>query len=241
MAEDDSKVFEELATLEMDFEKAELDILKYSTKLLNPLYKKRKETIKRIPSFWRTVLEQGGEEIDQYVNPQDGELLESILSIELERAEADPRTFTLKFEFEDNDFLEDNVITKTFTYIDKKSDKEEEDSEDITDAAKIKYRSTKSDIKWKAGKNLIRTKAGATPSFFTFFDWENSEDESKQDVFDRAHEVALYIAEDLYPNAVKLFTEATEEEEEDEDEEIDLEDEDDEDDEEEEPPKKRRK
>lgn len=85
-------------------------------------------------------------------------------------------------------------------------EEEEEDSEDITESARISYKSTPTPITWKAGQDLTKTKAGQPPSFFTFFSWVNSDDEGKKDVFENAHEVAILIAEELYPNAVKLFS-----------------------------------
>ncbi|ODQ70475.1 hypothetical protein LIPSTDRAFT_5934 [Lipomyces starkeyi NRRL Y-11557] len=237
------QAYKDLSNLERDFEKAELEICKYSTEKLKPLYERRKAIVSKIEKFWGIALEQMGDDIDQYITPQDAELFECISSIEVDREETDPRTFTLTFRFKENSFLEDNNISKTFTYIDKQNDNEEEDSEDITEAGRIKYKSSKVDIKWKKDQDLTATPAGSPPSFFTFFDWENSDDESKKDVFAQAHEVAILIADELYPNAVKLFTEAVEEEDEDdEDEEIDLEDEEEEEEEEEEePPRKKSK
>ncbi|KAK9265177.1 hypothetical protein V1519DRAFT_15692 [Lipomyces tetrasporus] len=238
------QTYQDLSKLERDFEIAELDILRYSTQKLKPLYERRKEIVEKLEKFWGIALEQMGDDIDQYITPQDAELFEYLSSIDVDRDETDPRTFTLTFRFKENSFLEDSTISKTFTYIDKKDDNEEEDSEDITDASRIRYKSSKVNINWKKDHDLTVTPAGSPPSFFTFFDWENSDDESKRDVFAQAHEVAILIADELYPNAVKLFTEAVEEEDEDdEEEEIDLEEEDDEEEEEEEerPRKKSRK
>ncbi|KAK9325646.1 hypothetical protein V1517DRAFT_313944 [Lipomyces orientalis] len=218
------QTYQDLSKLERDFEIAELDILRYSTQKLKPLYDRRREIVEKLEKFWGIALEQMGDDIDQYITPQDAELFEYLSSIDVDRDETDPRTFTLTFRFKENPFLEDSTISKSFTYIDKKDDNEEEDSEDITDAGRIRYKSSKVNIKWKKDNDLTATPAGSPPSFFTFFDWENSDDESKKDVFAQAHEVAILIADELYPNAVKLFTEAVEEEDEDdEEEEIDLE------------------
>ncbi|KAK9248926.1 hypothetical protein V1506DRAFT_528196 [Lipomyces tetrasporus] len=235
------QTYQDLSKLERDFEIAELDILRYSTQKLKPLYERRKEIVEKLEKFWGIALEQMGDDIDQYITPQDAELFEYLSSIDVDRDETDPRTFTLTFRFKENSFLEDSTISKTFTYIDKKDDNEEEDSEDITDASRIRYKSSKVNINWKKDHDLTVTPAGSPPSFFTFFDWENSDDESKRDVFAQAHEVAILIADELYPNAVKLFTEAVEEEDEDDEEEIDLEEEEDDEEEEEEEERPRKK
>ncbi|KAJ8103184.1 hypothetical protein POJ06DRAFT_246833 [Lipomyces tetrasporus] len=200
------QTYQDLSKLERDFEIAELDILRYSTQKLKPLYERRKEIVEKLEKFWGIALEQMGDDIDQYITPQDAELFEYLSSIDVDRDETDPRTFTLTFRFKENSFLEDSTISKTFTYIDKKDDNEEEDSEDITDASRIRYKSSKVNINWKKDHDLTVTPAGSPPSFFTFFDWENSDDESKRDVFAQAHEVAILIADELYPNAVKLFS-----------------------------------
>ncbi|KAK9480970.1 hypothetical protein V1514DRAFT_349753 [Lipomyces japonicus] len=229
------RAFQELADLEGDFETAELEILKYSTEKLKPLYEKRRDVAANIPRFWAIVVDQAGDEFDQYVTPRDGALLEHISELDVIRDIEDPRSFTLVFKFFDNDFLENNLISKKFTYIDTKKEETEEESDDIIDEAKIKYKSTKSEIKWKKGKDLTKTKKGEPFSFFTFFDWENSDDESKTDIFDKAYEVAILLSDEVFPNASKLFTDAIEEEDdEEEDDEIDLEDDEDEDEEEDE-------
>ncbi|KAK9447303.1 uncharacterized protein V1518DRAFT_421887 [Limtongia smithiae] len=242
MADKTQAAFAELAKLEIEFEKADLEIAKYSAKLLQPLYEQRKAIASKIEKFWPLAIEQLGDEIDQYFTPQDAELIDFLEAIHLDRDAADPRTFTITFTFKENPFLETLVLAKTFSFVPKDivDGEEEEDSEDITEAGRIMYKSTKVPIVWKKGKELTAQKPGAPVSFFSFFDWVN--DEAGKDVFPKAHEVAVVIADELYPNAVKLFTEAVNEEDDgEEDEEIDLEDEDDDDDEEEddEPPKKR--
>ncbi|KAK7203819.1 hypothetical protein BZA70DRAFT_311990 [Myxozyma melibiosi] len=253
---DSQTVFKELSKLEHEFEQAEFEILKYSTKLLKPLYEKRKALLPKVEKFWSVAFEQIGEDLDQYLTPLDAELLESLDTIDLDRDETDPRTFTLTFSFKDNKFLETTTLSKTFTYVPKPSspeDDDDEDSEDITESARVSYKSTKAPIKWKQGQDLTKTKPGQPISFFTFFEWENKgeeEDAKGGDVFANAHEVAILIAEELYPNAVKLYTDALIEEEEDDEEEIDLEEmltieitdeEDDDEDEEDEPPRKKSK
>ncbi|KAK9466277.1 hypothetical protein V1512DRAFT_291814 [Lipomyces arxii] len=243
MTEDSTQAtFNELSKLETDFEKAEVQILKYSLGLLKPLYERRKELVKNIENFWAFVLQQAGEDFDQYLTPQDAELIEEVSDILVERDDVDPRTFTITFTFNENDFMDTTVLAKKFTYIEKKDDaKEGEDSEDITGASRIRYSSTKVPITWKEGKNLTETTEGSPFSFFTFFDWVGGEDSTEKDIFDKAPELALFFVEELYPNAVKLYTEAVDDEDDDSDEEeIDLEDDEEEDDEEEPPRKKNR-
>ncbi|KAK9461829.1 uncharacterized protein V1516DRAFT_663537 [Lipomyces oligophaga] len=241
MSESEESIFEELAKLEPEFENAEVDILKYSTKLFAPLYETRKNIIAKIDQFWPSVISQVGEEIDAHITPTDNEVIDCINSIEVTRDVEDPRSFTITFGFNENEYLESTTISKTFTFIPKLPDSFSGDT--VAEAERVVYKSTKVPLKWKPGKDLTETKPGEPYSFFTFFDWENSADKAEKDVFPAAHEVAILIADELYPNAIKLYIDALNEgESEDDDEEIDLEDEDDDDDEEEEePPRKRYK
>ncbi|KAK9472493.1 uncharacterized protein V1510DRAFT_416908 [Dipodascopsis tothii] len=202
--------FNQLAKLETDFEQAELDVLKYQTKTLKPLYARRAKIINALPRFWPIALEQFGEDIDQYITPQDAKLFEAIAGVDLERDEADPRTFTLTFTFDDNEYLDQKVLAKTFRYV-------AEEAADGEDGPRHKYVSDAVEIQWKPKKNLAKTKVGAPTSFFTWFAWQNAGGDH-EDVFEDAHELALALAEDLYPNAVKYYIEAIDEENESDDE-----------------------
>jgi hypothetical protein len=58
-------------------------------------------------------------------------------------------------------------------------------------------------IKWKPDQDLTRRNLGR-PSFFTFFEWAGGE----QDTFQEGEEVAAILADALYPDALKVWTEA---------------------------------
>lgn len=151
------------------------------------------------------------------------------------RPNQDPRDIKIVFEFEPNEYLESSslYIEKLFRYSSQKA----EASSFNADKEPSQLISEKVNIKWKKDRDLTKPTKGVAPSFFTWFSWTGEDN----DVFEDGEELAIFIAEDLYPNAVKYFTDALQENEENEDEEIDLENENGDNIPEVEPPKKKTK
>lgn len=180
-------VFAELNKLEARFHEAEDQLLKRQVELYKPLYEERDPLLSQIPKFWLTVIEES-QDIQELFNVEDLKLLDCLQSIKVTRDNADPRNFTVAMTFNENEFLEasDLTMSKKFT--------RSEDDEG--------YTSTPSSIKWK--KNITAGSKGARPSFFKFFDWTGDED----DVFSAGEEVALILADELYPDALKIWTDA---------------------------------
>jgi len=136
--------FEELQDLEHEFEEAENEIMRQQIKLTKPLYEKRNKTIAQIPNFWPLVLEQAPQEIDQYIQPTDSQVLSDHLtniSIEHFEIDKDPRSMIIKFEFSDNEYFEDKVIEKKFWHRQATGGWAGLVSEPVA-------------IKWKSGKDL---------------------------------------------------------------------------------------
>ncbi|KAI0124281.1 nucleosome assembly protein [Xylariales sp. AK1849] len=146
--EETSVTYEQLADLEREFEDAEVEIIRQQAALTQPLYEKRQKTVAKIGEFWPLVFEQAPPEIDTYIHPQDhAVLLQSLRSFSVSRFELDdggkgePRSFAIKFEFDENDYFEDSVLEKKFWHR----------------RAKTGWAGLVSDpvpIKWKAGKDL---------------------------------------------------------------------------------------
>jgi hypothetical protein len=91
--------------------------------LTAPLYARRHKTVSQIPNFWPLVLEQAPPDIDQYIQPSDSALLLSSLTslsvrhFQLEETPAgDPRSVSIRWEFADNEYFEDEVLEKRFWY-----------------------------------------------------------------------------------------------------------------------------
>jgi hypothetical protein len=91
--------------------------------LTTPLYARRHKTVSQIPNFWPLVLEQAPPDIDQYIQPSDSALLlSSLISLsvwhfQLEETPAgDPRSVSIRWEFAENEYFEDQVLEKRFWY-----------------------------------------------------------------------------------------------------------------------------
>ncbi|WDK12041.1 hypothetical protein CGRA01v4_03320 [Colletotrichum graminicola] len=145
---DTGVTYEQLADLEREFEEVENQIVRKQYELSKPLYEKRAAVISKIPNFWALVFEQSPAEIDEHIQPSDAALLLSSLKnvavsrpeIDNGQANGDPRSLTIRFEFNENEYFEDTVVEKTFWYRHSKS-----------------YSGLVSepvDIKWKDGKDL---------------------------------------------------------------------------------------
>ncbi|KAK1655597.1 nucleosome assembly protein [Colletotrichum phormii] len=139
--------YEQLADLEHEFEIVENEIVRKQYELSKPLYEKRAAIVSKIPNFWALVFEQSPPEVDEHIQPSDAALLlSSLKNISVSRPEiengsgGDPRSLTIRFEFNENEYFEDSVIEKTFWY--------------RHSATYTGLVSEPVDIKWKAGKDL---------------------------------------------------------------------------------------
>lgn len=129
-------------------------------------------------------------------------------SLKVVRDPKDPKEVDFIFTFEANEYLEDAslTITKSFSNI-----QSPDTQADVT--------SKKVPIQWKAGKDLTQTAKGAPASFFTWFAFEGN----GNDEFDEGADIAMELADEIYPHAQKIFLETFvgDSDEEDEEEELD--------------------
>ncbi len=190
--------------------------MKEQIRLYEPIYAKRSAIIADLPKFWPRVIEQVGYDIDRHITEIDARLLDSLLDFKVSRHDpTEPRNFTITLTFESNEYLQDTAITKVFS---------------LKSAKDPTLQSTKSSIAWKPNNDLTAIQPGGAKSFFHFFDWTGEERKKEMTEYE---ELAITLVEDIWPNAIKYYTESFEEEsEEDENAEIDLEADDDDDDEE---------
>ncbi|KAJ2901676.1 hypothetical protein MKZ38_001546 [Zalerion maritima] len=288
--EDTPVTYEELADLERQFDDVETEIIRKQFELSRPLYQKRHKIVSQIPNFWPLVIEQAPPEIDEYIQPSDSAvLLNSLSSLDVSRFEledagsGEPRSFSVRLEFAENDYFEDKVIEKKFWHRKGPRNWSGLVSEPV-------------EIKWKKGKDLtggllslarkaweeenawakdnpgkkqpkgltetqeaLRTSLENTGiggiSFFAWFGYigsniseeeskkeverrikargenlvdgvekaddskgedkgddggEDEEEEDDLEIFPDGEDLAICIAEDLWPSAVKYFTHAQE-------------------------------
>lgn len=187
----DPKVFAKLNAIEQRFNKAEEELLKKQVELYNPIYQERDPLLLQIPKFWVTVIGET-QELEELFNLEDSKLLDHLLSVKVARKTADPKNFSILMTFEENEFLDDSslILTKDFSRAKEGS------------AGGDEYTSKAVQISWK--KDVTAENAGGRPSFFKFFEWTGN----GQDEFEQGEEVALILADEVYSDALKIWTEA---------------------------------
>jgi Nucleosome assembly protein (NAP) len=145
------------------------------------------------------------------INCTDCKLLAHLQSFKVARDVSDPKEVEFVFTFAPNAYLTDDslVLEKSFSNV-----------QSPDPASKIT--STKVPIKWKAGKDLTRMVKGAPPSFFSWFAFEGKE--NGEDEFPNSADIAIALADEIYPHAHKIYQESNMEEIGEVDEDDDLED-----------------
>ncbi|TLD09369.1 uncharacterized protein PgNI_06901 [Pyricularia grisea] len=142
--------YEHLHEIQQEFEDAEVELVRQHVQITRPILEKRAKAIAAIPNFWPLVFEQAPQDIDEYIQPTDANvLMSSLKSISVSHFEidnevegGDPRSISIKWEFGDNDYFEDRFLEKKFWY---------RRSKDSSWSGLV---SEPVDIKWKPGKDL---------------------------------------------------------------------------------------
>ncbi|KAL2118396.1 hypothetical protein VTJ04DRAFT_8056 [Mycothermus thermophilus] len=295
--------YEELMDLEDEFEQAETEIIRQQYALYKPLFAKRAELVSQIKNFWPLVFEAAPMDIDEYIQPTDSQVILSSLrgltvtrfELDADPVKGDPRSFAIRFEFDENEYFEDKVLEKKFWYrygkdgfrgyVSEPVEIKWKDGKDLTDGllnlAKAVYDEQKGKPrpaaaangadkkdkkkekeplteKQKALKEKIDQTGMGGVSFFCWFgyvgeyvtaeesaeamaeeaeerrkrkageavpkkdededmedaddsdDDEDDDDDDDLDIFPTGDAVALAIADDLYPGAIKYFIQAQE-------------------------------
>ncbi|KAK4217090.1 Nucleosome assembly protein (NAP) [Rhypophila sp. PSN 637] len=121
--EDTGVTYGELADLEAEFEDVETEIIRKQFEMTKPLYEKRERLVSQIPNFWPLVLEQAPPDIDEWIQPTDSAVLLmsltrlSVSHFEIENGgNGEPRSVSIRWEFNENDYFEDRVLEKKFWY-----------------------------------------------------------------------------------------------------------------------------
>ena len=188
-------VVEALAGIEESFRLAKLELLKNEAALLQPLYAKRSKLTSAIPRFWSTVLSIE-DELLPYIKEQEADLLKSCYDLKIERM-ADPRDFTLSMSFSKNAYLETSSLnlTKHFKF----------------EGGRLTSNVVKLD--WKAGKSIIQSAQDENRlSFFSLLaftgteeEWNDPDEEDPQLILE---DMAMLLADEIYPHALSYFTDA---------------------------------
>ncbi|KAK6533962.1 hypothetical protein TWF281_005305 [Arthrobotrys megalospora] len=258
-----TEAFGALGDLELEFEKAEVEVLKYQIKTTTPLYARRNLLTTSIPSFWPTVFDSTPD-FDQHIAPEDVAAISIITSLNVIRPNVDePRDFIIELGFDKsrNEWFEGDVLRKQFWWrtvegvwsglvsepVEVKWKEGKDLSKGETGRVYAEWKGKRKGGKEEKGKGKGKGKvsaaassaangkkkeklsleerlAGGQPSFFTWFAWmgkgteygldgkeveeEEDDDEESDDLFNHGDELALTIADDVYPNAIKYFLES---------------------------------
>lgn len=101
------------------------------------------EDVKGIPEFWLTAL-KNHPQISESITEKDEEALKHLVDIRM--SYMDKPGFKLEFEFEENDYFTDKVLTKTYYY-----------QEHVYGGDFVYDHAEGCEIHWKEGKNLTVT------------------------------------------------------------------------------------
>lgn len=128
-------------------------------------------------------------------NSAERQLLAHLKAFKVARDPNEPKNVDFAFTFEPNEYLEDDSLTITKTFYNIQSPNSDDD---IT--------ATKATLKWKQGKDLTKPVKGAPPSFFTWFAFEKLGHE--KNVLPDSDDLAVSLADEIYPHAHTIFQES---------------------------------
>lgn len=203
-----TNVVESLSAIEESFRRAKLELLRKESELFKPLYAKREKLTSAIPHFWSTVLSIE-DELAPVIGEGEADLLKSCTSFRVERLDSDPRDFSLTMTFSRNGYLENAScdIAKDFKF----------------DGGRLTSNVVKLD--WQKGRDLPALAATQDRlSFFSLFSFvgtaddtdrettaENEDEEGGEDEDDPQlvlEDMAMLLADEVYPHALSYFTDA---------------------------------
>lgn len=209
----------ELAECEQRMDKAEREAEIFRIKNTQSIYEDRRSILLNIPQFWYIVLAEN-EDFAEYMSVDDLQYLETISDVYIHHKVVDTndtehyKDFSIIIAFKDeasdsNAIIESQTITKHFKTV-------IEDGEE-------KITSEPVDIKWPKSldginPNLIKSNAKGEltteekknyrtgmKSFFAWFGWTGTKPGKE---YRNGEELARLIVDDIFPYAVKYYTEA---------------------------------
>lgn len=206
-----------LAECEQLMDKAEKDAEIYRIKHTQSIYQKRREIVLKIPQFWYIVLAEN-DDFAEYVGAEDLKYLEVINDIYVHHKVADlddPKdrtTFSITISFKDEvnerALVPAQTVTKTFT-TEVEDGEEHLFSEPVSvewpeELARINPVTIKEGKRELSGEEKKQYRAGMK-SFFAWFAWTGRKPGKE---FRNGEDLARLVTEDLFPYAVKYYTEA---------------------------------
>uniref|UniRef100_A0A2P2K3F9 NAP1-related protein 2-like n=1 Tax=Rhizophora mucronata TaxID=61149 RepID=A0A2P2K3F9_RHIMU len=192
------EVQEELEKINEEASDKVLEVEQKYNEMRRPVYVNRNEIIKSIPDFWLTAFLSHPALCD-LLNEEDQKIFKHLESLDVEDFKDVKSGYSVTFNFKENPYFEDRMLSKSFTF---------------SDDGTIKISGT--NIKWKEGMGAANgvnqdKKGNKRPlpemSFFSWF----GEVEQK-DILELQDDVAEIIKDDLWPNPLKYFNNEADEE-----------------------------
>ena len=197
------------------------------------IYDERKNLIRDVPCFWRTVF-LNHPVLENIISEDDKLVLEHLVHVELVYGDQSP-SFKLAFEFSENSYFENKVLTKDFTIINPNEPQYNDFIFENSQGTKIDWKNGVNICFMKSVKTQRNKKTGAIrkqevevpkASFFHFFgdvkyilSDETEEDSSEfEDNIEAEMEIAEIFKSTIIPDAhMWFFNEVNDDEGEDED------------------------
>lgn len=215
--EQDSKLIEQslfkLAECEKDMDKAERDAEIYRIKRTQSIFQRRREILSSIPKFWYIILAEN-DDFSDYISVEDLKYLECITDIYVHYKITDsdpknPKDFTITVEFGDDGLVPAQTITKEFEVeIEEGEEKITSKAVEVVWPAELLSINPHA-IKAAKGKDLSKEDKKnyrlGMKSFFAWFSWTGLKPGKE---FRSGEDLTRLITDDLFPYAVKYYTEA---------------------------------
>ena len=178
---------------------------KYEAKYA-PIFQERANLVREKPRYWLKVL-KNNELSSSFVYDTDEPLLNHLVDI---RYTSDPNidSFTLEFEFSENPYIANTVLTKKYTLNGEKMNKAE-GCEIEWKGENLTQKVTK--VKKKGRNKGTKTKVVPSESFFNFFKSregadEDSEDELEADMLtEEDFDLGTEFRDEIIPNSVLYY------------------------------------
>lgn len=200
---DGALALKQLAAVEADMAAAEREAERYRHAKTQPVYAARRAVLREIPSFWYVVLGENRDFTD-YLGPADLQYLEYVVDVYCEWSVEEQEGFALTFVFEcELGAMELQTVTKRFWSRGDGSGGEEL----VSEAVEVVWPAAATDPKTvdTAQKEGRRAYRAAMRLWFAWFAWTGKKPGKE---FRDGEAMARLVADDVFPYAVKYYTEA---------------------------------
>ncbi|CAG8544303.1 11311_t:CDS:2 [Paraglomus brasilianum] len=178
----DPEVMNEMKSIEEKAADVEKHVAKEYTKLMRPIYEKRRHILAKIPKFWPQTLAKHVL-IAQYLQSDDYEIIQYLTDLFVEKHEEKLDDYKIFLHFSTNPFFKNTELVKEY-YLDDKGD----------------YCTKSTPIEWHEGKDITQKSGNSSEEEsddISFFAWFTS----KQTLANEGWDLGKVISEEIFPKA----------------------------------------